>query len=225
MTPPLTADLCARAIVAACDVYGKDPFAAIGSARAGRTPLVAAASAARKVTGATVAVVSRVFQVHQTTISKAERIGDAKYRRAVAAAWEAIAVDEDEAGSTPAQPVVDNRKPAPIAPVEAPGRIDHTAAIAEALARRKARGAIAVEVVGVEADKALIGATSPGGCVWPMGDPRAPDYRSCQEPPLAGRLYCAEHLKRAGLKAEPKSVQVVGRVARPYGVRELEAED
>lgn len=218
MNVPLTADLCARAIMAACDVYGKDPFTTIAAARAGRTPLVAAASAARRVTGATVVAVSRVFQVHQTTINKQERIGDAKYRRAARAAWEAIAADPMEPASEPTAGKV-------VAPPVAPqppcgGRVDHTAAIAEALARRRARGCVTVEVMGVAADRALIGATEPGGCVWPMGDPRKPGYRSCQAAPLAGRLYCAEHLKKAGMKPVAKVIQTVGRVAESYVDRE-----
>ncbi len=224
MAVPLTPDLCARALLAACAVYGKDPFVVVAAARHGRTPLVAAASAARKVTGASVAVISRVFQVHQTTVNKQERIGDAKFRRATLAAWEAIVVDEAGPDIAPDQPVVDNRNPAPAGTLVAPppvghtppARVDHTAAIAEAMARRRARGDIAIEVVGVEADKALIGATEPGACVWPMGDPRSPDYRSCQSPTLAGRMYCAEHLKAAGMKVAPKVIETVGRVAAPY---------
>lgn len=217
MTVLLTADLCARAIVAACGVYGKDPLAAINAARAGRTPLVAAASAAREVTGASVVTVSRVFQVHQTTINKNERIGDAKFRRAVRAAQAAILIEArttPDAGTVVAPPPVALEAPAP-------ARVDHTAAIAEALARRRARTAgIDVVVVGVEADRALIGATEPGGCVWPMGDPRSADYRSCQATPLSGRLYCAEHLKKAGMKPVAKPLATVGRVAAPYADRE-----
>lgn len=95
------------------------------------------------------------------------------------------------------------------------------AAIAEAMARRRAKGGgPGFEVVGVEADKALIGATEPGGCVWPMGDPREPGYRSCQAAPLSGRLYCAEHLKKAGMKPVAKVIQTVGRVAGSYVDRE-----
>lgn len=214
MAVPLTPDLCAHALLAACAVYGKDPFLAAASARGGRTPLIAAASAARKVTGVSVLVVSRVFQVHQTAINRNERVGDAKFRRAVLAAWEAISVDEEPATPAPSGTVVASPPVGQEAPP--PARVDHTAAIAEALARRRARGAIAIEVVGVEADKALIGATEPGGCVWPMGDPREPDYRSCQAAPLAGRLYCAEHLKAAGMKPTPKVIETVGRVAAPY---------
>jgi hypothetical protein len=228
VTQPLTADLCARAIVAACGVYGKDPFAAINAARAGRTPLVAAATASRSATGASVVTVSRVFQVHQTTINKHEREGTAKFRRAVEAARGAIQI---EAESTTTDLLVVNDKkpragtdvaPPPVAlEAPAPARVDHTAAIAEALARRRERTAgIDVVVVGVEADRALIGATEPGGCVWPMGDPRSADYRSCQATPLSGRLYCAEHLKKAGMKPVAKPLASVGRVAAPYADRE-----
>ena len=144
-------------------------------------------------------------------------------------AWDAITVEEAPAqtGPTPAQPVADNKTPAPIAAVAAPSaptgpfRVDHTSAIAAALARQRAAAAgQTVEVAGVAADKALIGATEPGGCVWPMGDPREPDYRSCQAAPLGGRLYCAEHLKKAGMKPVARVVTRVGRVAEPYVDRE-----
>lgn len=224
MTVLLTADLCARAIVAACGVYGKDPFAAINAARAGRTPLVAAATAARRATGASIVTVSRVFQVHQTTINKHEREGTAKFRRAVEAAREAIQIEAGSAAAdpAPAEPVGTVVAPPPVAlEAPAPSRVDHTPAIAEALARRRARTAgIDVVVVGVEADRALIGATEPGGCVWPMGDPGTPDYRSCQAAPLSGRMYCAEHLKKAGMKPVAKPLATVGRVAAPYADRE-----
>lgn len=105
-------------------------------------------------------------------------------------------------------------------PIAAP-KVDHTPAIIEAMARRRERiAAVPFVVVGVETDKALIGATEPGGCVWPMGDPREPDYRSCQAAPLSGRLYCAEHLKKAGMKPVAKVIQTVGRVADSYVDRE-----
>lgn len=224
MTVSLNADLCARAIVAACGVYGKDPFAVINAARAGRTPLVAAASAARSATGAPVVTVARIFQVHQTTINKHEREGTAKFRRAVEAAREAFQVEAESTTTeaVAAEPVGTDVAPPPVAlEVPAPARVDHTAAIAEALARRRARTAgIDVVVVGVEADRALIGATEPGGCVWPMGDPGTPDYRSCQAKPLTGRLYCAEHLNKAGMKPVAKPLATVGRVAAPYADRE-----
>ena len=70
--------------------------------------------------------------------------------------------------------------------------------------------------MGVEKDRALLPEPGVGGCSWPMGDPRSPDYHACAAPALSGRMYCADHLKAAGLKPEPKAIVVAGRVAAPY---------
>jgi GcrA cell cycle regulator len=31
------------------------------------------------------------------------------------------------------------------------------------------------------------------GCLWPVGDPKQPDFHFCGQPSETGRPYCAEH--------------------------------
>lgn len=227
MTVLLTADLCARAIIAAARSYGDDPLALIETARARgathRRSMTPAALALVQATGFSRKSLCQILDIDYFGLSSVPK------KPRSAAAWQAallvLGVDPETvqaskfgpkaaAGTVVAPPpVAQETTPAPV--------IDHRPAIAEALARRRARGdAPAFSVAGVEADKALIGATEPGGCVWPMGDPREPGYRSCQAAPLSGRLYCAEHLKKAGMKPVAKVVQTVGRVAESYVDRE-----
>lgn len=241
MAVPLTADLCARAIVAAARTYGDDPVAAVGRKRhrgdRTRRCLIPAALAIVQATGCSRPRLCQILGVDYYSLSAVpnKTVTAAPWR----AALDALGVDpasippsrfgpKAKSGSAPDQPVVDNRKPArsgtvvappPVGPETppAPPAVDHTPAIREALRRRQG---VQFEVVGVEADKALIGAKEPGGCVWPMGDPREPGYRSCQTPTLTGRMYCAEHLKKAGMKVAPKTVATVGRCAAPYADRE-----
>lgn len=216
MAVPLTADLCARAVIAAARVLGEDPVLALTGPK-----IKGAGSVRRCLCPAALAIVGATGLARQTVcrIIGADKFGLAQAARdrpeAVAAARAAIM--SPQVGTVVAPPPVGQDAPAP---ATAPAKIDHTAAIAEAMARRRAKGCGPVEVVGVEDDKALIGATEPGGCVWPMGDPRAPDYRSCQAARLSGRMYCAEHLKKAGLKPVAKVIQTVGRVAESYVDRE-----
>jgi len=54
------------------------------------------------------------------------------------------------------------------------------------------------------------------GCRWPMGDPRAADFRFCDDAPVQGRIYCGPHCRKAGQSDQPKVMTVMGRVARPY---------
>ena len=234
MTFPLTADICAHGIVAAARYLGVDPVHAMTAKRGpARSAFTAAALAAESLTGLKRVVIGRVFGVLPNSLSRCDREGSKAFDRARAAASTAmVAAGAGLADTAPpmaraapggtvvAPPPVAQPLPVP-APAPAPVKVDHTAAIAEALARRRARRDVwPFAVVGVEADKALIGATEPGGCVWPMGDPRDADYRSCQAAPLAGRMYCAEHLKKAGMKPVPKVIETVGRVARSYVDRE-----
>lgn len=221
MTLRLTADLCAQAVVAAARALGEDPVLAltgpkIKGAGSIRRCLCPAVLAIVEATGAYRHRVCAILGADKFAVAKAAR----QWPEAVEAARRAISADAAE--PVAAEPVGTVVAPPPVAlEAPAPARVDHTAAIAEALARRRARTAgIDVVVVGVEADRALIGATEPGGCVWPMGDPGTPDYRSCQAKPLTGRLYCAKHLKKAGMKPVAKPLATVGRVAAPYADRE-----
>lgn len=233
MAVSLTADICAAAIVASARVYGDHPVKAmVAKAGRNRRSLAAAATAIVAQTGRLAPVVCNVLGLGRGTYDLAARMNTGEYQQAVKAAVRAIAglSAADIAEPRRTRPVPPRRTgtivaPPPVAsetpPTPARPAVDHRPAIAEALARQKARSAgPAFEVVGVEADRALIGATAPGGCVWPMGDPRDPGYRSCQAQTLAGRLYCAEHLKKAGMKPVAKTIAVVGRVAQPYVDRE-----
>jgi hypothetical protein len=87
------------------------------------------------------------------------------------------------------------------------------------MARRQARGGPAIDSAAGAAIQSLVEAKA-AGCVWPMGDPRSPDYRICDAAPLAGRQYCAEHLKKAGMKPVAKVVETSGRMPAPYLDRE-----
>lgn len=55
-----------------------------------------------------------------------------------------------------------------------------------------------------------------GGCRWPIGHPGQPDFHFCEAAPVAGRPYCGDHCRRAGMSAAPKPVQHFGRVAQPF---------
>ncbi len=230
MAFPLTADICAHGIVAAARYEGCAPDRCVIAKRGpARSALVFAAVAAARLTGLPKQTIARVFKVHPASLSRAERESTKATDRAIAAASQAMVAAgiDQSAGAVPvkrgnvARPA--GTVVAPPAAQEAPAapRVDHTPAILEAMSRRRERiGRVPFEVVGVEADKALIGSVEPGGCVWPMGDPREPGYRSCQAETLSGRLYCAEHLRKAGMKPVPKAIETVGRVADPYVVRE-----
>lgn len=226
MAVTLTADLCAIAIIASARSLGEDPIVALtGRKLRGRQ------SRSRCLRPAALALYEAT-DCHQGRLCialGADRFGLNAVRDSYPDAFEAAR--RAIASSATTVSVVDNRKaasagtviaPPPVAQeTPAPAKVDHTAAIAEAMARRRAKGDVpAFSVVGVETDKALIGATEPGGCVWPMGDPREPGYRSCQAAPLSGRMYCAEHLKKAGMKPVARVIQTVGRVADGYDDRE-----
>ncbi|PZO04828.1 MAG: GcrA cell cycle regulator [Alphaproteobacteria bacterium] len=62
-------------------------------------------------------------------------------------------------------------------------------------------------------------ATGDAACAWPIGDPRASDFRFCGDEAVPGRRYCASHCRKAGCSDQPKAIQVVGRVARPFSFR------
>lgn len=208
MGVPLTADLCAQAIVAACRVYEADPLQTVAAPRRGRTPLVAAAMAAWRICDIGPGTAARVFQIHPNSLNRRAREPDALFSRAVAAAWEAV--DLDAPVSSP--PMASPAPPAPPAPTP----VDHTDAIREALRRRQA---VAVEVVGAATDKALLPETAPHTCHWPLGDLREGTLRSCGAPVVGGRMYCAAHCKAAGMKQTARPTAVVGRCARPFGER------
>lgn len=234
MAVPLTADLCAIAIIAAARSYGDDPVAAMSPVAfrgaKSRRCVTPAALAIVQATGCSRPRLCQILGIDYYSLSAVPK------KPTTAAPWraalDALGVDpaniapsrfgpkaKPAGGTVVAPPPVASEEPSP-PPPPAP-RVDHSAAILEAMARRRERiAAVPFEVVGVQTDKALIGATEPGGCVWPMGDPRDPDYRSCQAAPLSGRMYCAEHLKKAGMKPVPKKIATVGRVAESYVDRE-----
>lgn len=241
MTIALTADLCAAAIVAAARSTGNHPIQAL-MAKGGRVrqSLAPAARALVAYSGLPPAHVCGVLNLKPASYSSAIRENRASFQTAFTAAVMALPDTEESDGAVVAPPAAAPEAPsvsqravremaaavaaspaAPaLAPEPAPIRIDHTAAIAEAMRRRAGRSAIPISVAGVEADKALLVERGAGGCAWPMGDPRSPDYRSCTAETVAGRQYCAAHLKAAGLKVAPKVMQTAGRVARGYDDRE-----
>lgn len=220
MSVPLTAHLCAVAIVAAANAYGDDPVRAVEAKRGVlRRALMAAATALVAQTGQKPSTVCRILSIHLSSYSRSSREDDIGFRTAVRSATRYLskAIPHPMEELAPPQPETSE---AATLVVPEPARVDHTPAIAEALRRRKAAGQVQVTVVGVEADKALLPPPGAGGCAWPLGDPRATGYRSCDTPVVAGRMYCAAHLKAGGMKATPRPVETVGRVARPYTDRE-----
>ena len=220
MSVPLTAHLCAVAIVAAANAYGDDPVRAVEVKRGVlRRALMAAATALVAQTGQKPSTVCRVLSIHLSSYSRSGREDDIGFRTAVRSASGYLSKAIPHPMDAAAGPEPEISATAVLA-VQEPARVDHTPAIAEAMRRRKAAGKVAVTVVGVEHDKALLPPPGAGGCAWPMGDPRAAGYRRCEAPVVAGRMYCAAHLKAAGMKASPRPIETVGRVARAYTDRE-----
>lgn len=83
----LTADLCARAIIAAAREYHDDPVAAcVSTNRGGRRALSAAASAIARVTGETPGRISLLFGFSRSMVSVARHEKRGPFRRAEAAA-------------------------------------------------------------------------------------------------------------------------------------------
>lgn len=204
MTHPLTADLCATAVVTAARAYGDHPICVLEAKRGlPRRSLASAARALSDRTGATAEAVCKVLGLSWATYQVAARKETGAYLKAVWSADHAL------------QPLLD-QVPAPAAPspvvVEAaPAAYDHRPMIAAALARR---AHVAPRVVdGVRP-------ITTEGCLWPLGDPAEPDFHRCGAEAVAGRNYCAGHCKAAGQKPTPKSTPVVGRVVRSYSSRD-----
>lgn len=203
----LTAELCAQAIVAACRVYGVDPLRCVQVKRgAGRSPLIAAAVAVQKITGAQRIVIARVLDVSPPSMARAVRDDVAPFSAAVAAAWSAV----DTSPTTEALTLKAAVKAMP-APV-----VDHTAAIKAALDRRR----VAATVVGVEKDRAALGGGA-GGCHWPLANTEARRKEApCQETAVSGRLFCPEHCRAVGQKDTPVELAPV---VMPAGYRDPRA--
>lgn len=232
----LTSDVCAAAIVGAARAYGDDPIRAVEAKRGpARRAMVAAAVGLSAQTGILPKDACRVLSIHPASYNRAFREDRPDHRRAVKAAAAAVQrfrrpppsaetptalydAFAEAVRTTPAALVgpYQNIKVQMIEPASAP--VDHTPLIRAALTKRAA-SPVKFTVAGVEDDKALLPPAGAGGCAWPMGDPRDPDYRACGEARLEGRRYCAAHLKAAGMKATAKPIQTVGRVARPYNPR------
>lgn len=225
MAHALTADICAHGVIAAARYLGFDPLQAM-QARSGlaRAAVTATALSLVDLTDLGTNRVARIMGVNASALSTARKAASPAVRTAARHAGDAMT----GAGLAPrdksSPPTQDKRRvptPAtgrPVAPAEPPPpppRVDHTAAIREALERRRQKAAF--EVVGVEADKALLPPHAEGGCAWPLGDLQAGTYRSCGQPIVVGRRYCAAHCRAAGMKAEPRSAAVAGRVAAPWG--------
>ncbi|QQQ19699.1 hypothetical protein JIP62_06320 [Brevundimonas vitis] len=200
MKTMLTADTIAAAIVASTATYGDHPIKALlaksGKPRRGLAPAVQALIFA---TGAPSERVLATIGIMTSTYRAAMRGAGSDYFRAYAAALKAL---------TPDVPPVTDRK------------IDHSDAIREALRRRHASGAPSPSAGQIAAQAPAQVAP----CVWPIGTPGEAGYRNCGEPVVTGRGYCADHCKAAGLKPTPKVVRTLGRVARPYGTRDLESD-
>jgi hypothetical protein len=216
--PALTADLVARALVASARAFGDDPVGALTAkprrGDATRRSVAPAGIVLCEVTGRTHAALNRVLGLAQGTLGEAwRRPGAEKAIAAVRAELaELIGPAED-----PRRAVGPPLAPPPVAqeaPPPPPARVDHTPVIRAALQRRKG---VAFEVVGIETDALLLPEPGKGGCGFPMGDPRSPDYRACDAEKVAGRRYCARHLKVSGLAADPTEIRTAGgRVAAAY---------
>lgn len=207
---PLTADLCATAIVAAARSFGDDPVEALMSPRSRSNPkrrsLASAALAVITVTKCSRAGLCTILGIDYFGLSHVPK--QAARKAAFDAALAALGVEPVLKAPTVAPPAP------PKAVTETKPPIDHTDTIRDALRRRQASG-VATAVVAIDAAKASATAT---GCSWPIGDPRSPDFRQCGADRLEGRMYCAEHLKAAGMKVGPRVIEVVGRIAQPYTV-------
>ncbi len=189
MTIELNADTCALAVVVAAQSYGDHPVKALTTHRGMlRRSLAAAAHALVEGTGADVAQVCGVLGSSVATFKAAERDNALSFQIARHAAFKAIAPNIRARWDRPLQPSA----PAPTA---AP--VDHSAAIREALQRRRS----AVVVVGVEQDKANLTRAGAGGCRWHLHSSIAETV--CDEPVVRGRLFCTEHCVATGQKTTP----------------------
>jgi hypothetical protein len=120
-----------------------------------------------------------------------------------------------DAGAVPPPPPPAARRPRP----DKPG-IDHRPAIREALARRQQ---LHFTVAGVERDHDLLPPRGRKACAWPLGDRAEGTLRACGCAVVSGRMYCARHLRDAGMRVAPKPMRTMGgRVARPYQIRDLD---
>lgn len=93
---PLTAELCARALVAAADAYGDDPVEAIRARDcAKRRALTAAVLAVGAAVDLSPEAIGKVFGVDGGTVRKAEKRGGDGFDAALAAAYAAVGLEGD----------------------------------------------------------------------------------------------------------------------------------
>ena len=53
-------------------------------------------------------------------------------------------------------------------------------------------------------EKKVVAPSTPGahGCMWPIGDPKTPDFHFCGQPASPGRPYCSSHCQQAYQRRE-----------------------
>lgn len=222
MTIQLSPEVCARAIVAAARSYGDDPVLAVTAPRGDRKvfvrrALTPAALAIVQATGCSRPRLCALFGIDYYQLSHLKRSPPAVAAHAAALAALGMTIDDvpPQRFGPKAKPTVKDSAAADRLPIVSslPTHahrpvVDHADAIRQALQRAGSRAAV---VATGEQPNAGV-----RECLWPIGDPSDPDYRSCGSEAVAGRPYCPDHCKTAGLKPTPKPVAVVGRVAAPY---------
>ncbi|NBB51478.1 hypothetical protein GVN24_24645 [Rhizobium sp. CRIBSB] len=220
MTLPLTAELCARAVIASARFFGDDPAAVL------MMKPVPGSRSRRSISPAALAILSatacrrdwlcRTLNIDYfglQNVLKRKGAEDARDAALKAIGWPA---GPQAAVAEPA-PVRGHRTPPPTPPaLSVLKEIDYRPAIRAALERRRAKGL----ETAAPADDQPERRPDPV-CKWPLGD--GADMRSCGEVVVSGRPYCAAHCRKAGLKPTPREIAIVGRTALPFGARDLGA--
>jgi hypothetical protein len=111
----ISAELCARAIIAAAAVFGDDPVRACTGQRRAKRAVSAAAAAVAKVTGAPLVVVARVFDLDRKSLSRG-RGGGAVHEAAVQAAEAAAFAELRRVADRPPAKAAEPLPPPPAPP-------------------------------------------------------------------------------------------------------------
>jgi hypothetical protein len=199
--PNLTADICARGVIAAAQYLGYDPIKAAQAQRGPlRTAVTAAAVAAQRFSGRPRGVVARIYDVQPNSLARCERVStkgfDRACERAEAAMMAAASVQPAEAlppatVRAPAWEIntVAGPAPAPVLDIPPAPKVDHMAAIREAMKRREGAARAPVR--------------SQSMCDWPNNLPGQEAEPLCRETRVQGRLFCPKHCRAVGQKDTP----------------------
>jgi GcrA cell cycle regulator len=89
------------------------------------------------------------------------------------------------------------REKAPVRPLRRPEKAPLQVGVEKALLRKKAPLRPSTEPLRVEHYQHPLLRVGPGGCLWPIGDPRHPAFHFCADRVVEGRVYCEQHVRKA----------------------------